>query len=88
VLGNTGAGLFNLNQRKKKFMAEFRETFLNDPQENIDLAKFSNSKFGLTLSPYDTPEQVLRAVLASKGVHTNEAETFGSLLLKILNRVS
>lgn len=69
-------------------MAEFRETFLIDPEENTSLAKAANTKFGLTLSPYDTPEQVLKAVLTSKGVTTGAAETFGSLLLKILNRVS
>lgn len=68
-------------------MAEFRETFLIDPEQDIALAKLVNSKFGLTLSPYDTPEQVLRALLTLKGVYSNTAETFGALLLKVINLV-
>lgn len=59
-----------------------------DPEENVALAKAANTKFGLHLAPYDPPEQVLKAVLTSKGVTTGQTETFGSLLLKILNRVS
>lgn len=68
-------------------MAEFRETFLIDPEENIQLAKLINSKFGLTLSPYDTPEQVLVALLQHLGEPVNLSETFGQLLLKVINRV-
>lgn len=68
-------------------MAEFRETFLIDPEENIALVKLINSKFGLTLSPYDTPEQSLIALLQHLNVTVSLSETFGSLLLKILNRV-
>ncbi len=69
-------------------MAEFRETFITEPEVPIAIAKLANTKFGLTLSPYDTPEQVLVAVLQHLGVAVSTAETFDTLLLKILDRVS
>lgn len=69
-------------------MAEFRETFITDPEVPVTLAKLANTKFTLTLSPYDTPEQVLYAVLKKLGVTVNTAETFDTLLIKIVNRVS
>lgn len=69
-------------------MAEFRETFLTDPETPIALAQLANSKFGLTLSPYDPPEDVLRAILRAKSVTVSDAENFDSLFLKIINRVA
>lgn len=69
-------------------MAEFRETFLTDPETPIELAKLANSQFGLSLSPYDTPEQVLFAVLTSLGETVNTADTFDVLFLKLFTRVS
>jgi hypothetical protein len=68
-------------------MAEFVEHGLHD-QEWPTLAKAANAKFGLSLSPYDDPKDVLVAVLALKGVAAKNTETLDSLLVKLLNRVS
>jgi hypothetical protein len=66
-------------------MAEFRETFIIDPEQVIALVKLVNDKFTLTLSPYDTPEQALRAALRSIGETPNEADNFGELLLALID---
>jgi hypothetical protein len=68
-------------------MAEFVEHGLHD-QEWPLLAKVARERFGLALSPYDEPPQVLVAILGSLGVAAKQTETLDSLLVKLLNRVS
>jgi hypothetical protein len=68
-------------------MAEFVEYGLHD-QEWPLLAKVARDRFGLSLSGYDEPPQVLVAILGSLGVAAKNTETLDSILVKLLNRVS
>lgn len=70
-------------------MAEFRENWLNDDDNNNGtVVKIINARFGLSLSPYDPLQSVLVKLLRHLGVAVNDAASLNTCLELLLNRVS